>query len=471
MKKYLLLLVLILIFSVSFIIGDAQNPKYWVNTWTEVEELGNGKFGATIHTGHRVFKDKADGQYKKHKLTDERPTKDYVLIQSAKCCVEIYPYYVKYFDVNHEQVRLHEERWVVQRWRDPPGKWQDIGAWNPIIATEETDSGITVTINYTTDYGPLTVKYIQRDGITLKHDVIFINASGPTETFRVVQAWAGIVGDKCNGRNLPVIEDATFLAFHDSDKPQKKFNISENLHSMIFNPDGSEKTDQCLQRPISIETHAQGMKADFIYGNWVLAQDESLEIDPDTATLDDPTEDGFIYWYTPNYIRDNTDTELTVALYMFSPPDEQRGYVEWDIESIPDGMVITNTVFKYHGKFNGGDCHIHEMVDCQPSEQPDNNTGNQAIYDEANEGTIYADPDGFPVVATNQEVDLGTDADSDLQSQLGDNWFAIGIAPDGPSEYGSDIYSEEYASTPDPTLYVEYEEPPPVNVIFFSTPY
>ena len=203
MKKYILLLILILIFSVSFIIGDTQNSKYWVNTWTEVEELGNGKFGATVHVGHKVFKDKTDNQYKKNKLTDERLTKDYVLIQSAKCCVEIYPYYAKYFDVDHEEVRLYEERWIVQRWRDPPGKWQDIGAWNPVITIEETDSGITVTISYTTDYGPLAVKYIQRDGTALKHDVIFTNTSGSTETFRILQRWAGIVGDKCNGKDIP----------------------------------------------------------------------------------------------------------------------------------------------------------------------------------------------------------------------------------------------------------------------------
>ncbi len=185
MKKYLLMSILILVFFVSFIIGDAQNPegnKHWINTWTEVEELGGGEFGATISVGHQVFKDKADNQYKKHKLTDERPTKDYVLIQSAKCCVEIYPYYAKYFDVDHKEVRLYEERWVVQRLFQEPDKWKDVDAYNPVVTTEEINSGVTISISYTTDYGPLVVKYIQRDGTALKHDILFTNTSGIPET-------------------------------------------------------------------------------------------------------------------------------------------------------------------------------------------------------------------------------------------------------------------------------------------------
>ncbi|GAJ08536.1 unnamed protein product, partial [marine sediment metagenome] len=248
---------------------------------TEIEYLGNGKFGASISVGHRVFFDKADGKPKKHKLTDERPGKDYVLVQGAKCCVEVHPYYAKYFDVQHSEVRLHEERWVCQRLFKAPDEWRDVDAYNPIISVSEypepAGDVVKVTVTYNTDYGLLTVEYFQRDGNNLKHNVTFENTSGSIETFRVLQKWVGVAGSKVNNKDTPVDISDPSLHFHGADKPQKKFNISENPHSMIFNPDGSEKTDQCLQRPISIEAHAQGMKADFIYGNWVLAQNESLE--------------------------------------------------------------------------------------------------------------------------------------------------------------------------------------------------
>lgn len=481
MKKYILLLILILIFSISFIVGDAQNPKgnkHWANTWTEVEELGNNKFGATIHVVHQVFKDKIDDQYKKHKLTDERTDKDYVLIQSAKCCIEVYPYYGKYFDVDHEEVRLYEERWVIQRLFKAPDKWRDIDVYDPVISIEKTDNSIIVSIAYTTDYGPLIVKYIQRDGIALKHDILFINTSGSTETFKVLQKWAGIVGSKCNGKDIPMVEDTPYLAFHDSDKSQKEFNIAENLYSMMFNKDGSEKTGQCLQRPISIETHAQGMKADFIYGNWVLAQNESLEIDPGTATLDNPSDDGsaYVFAYNGSYGK-HTDIfgNGSGAIGFYSDYDNIfRFYVEWDISSIPDGATITDVVFKYEGLCHEIDCHIHECKGIQPTTIGDGNDTEpwQSFYNELGEGTIYADPAGFPVIATNQQVDLGASVDSDLQSQLSIDWFAIGIQSDdeGSPAIGA-IAFEEWPGVPPPTLYVEYEEAVPINVIFFSAPY
>jgi len=174
-----------------------------------------------------------------------------------------------------------------------------------------------------------------------------------------------------------------------------------------------------------------------------------------SATLSDPTEDGHIMFDgATDYTRDS-------GILMYVGLDSGyyfRAYVGWDISSIPDSATITDTVFKYHGKTHASDCHIHEMLGCRPSVQPDNDAGNQAIYDEAGEGTVYADPAGFPEAGTGKEQDLGTSADSDLQSQLPSDWFAIGIQSDNEaiSAY-STIYSEEYASAdPKPTLYVVY---------------
>lgn len=279
------------------LVQRGKGAKNWANSWSEVEYLGKDEQGRD-HFGikigdHRVFKDKESGEWKRHKLTDKRSTEDYVLIQSAKCCVEVYPYYAKYFDVHHEEVRLYEERWVVQRLFKAPDTWRDVDAWNPVTEIEETESSLTVTITYDTDYGSLVLKYIQRDSSALKHDVTFINTSGSAETFRVLQKWAGIVGDQCNNKDLPLAIERPSLIFHKRDELRTGFMIAENLWNMMFNDDGSEKTEECLQTPVSIEVHAQGMKADFIYGNWALAEGETLEVDPDTTTIY-PHVDGFI---------------------------------------------------------------------------------------------------------------------------------------------------------------------------------
>jgi len=388
--------------------------KDYPNTHTEVEHLGNGKFAASIGVGHRVFFDKTDGNKpKKHKLTDERPSKDYVLVQGCKCCVEVYPYYAKYFDVQHEEVRLYEERWVCQRlFKTDPEEWRDVDAYNPQIAVEEyselAGDVVKVTVTYDTDYGILTVEYFQRDGNNLKHNVTFRNTSGSTETFRVLQRWAGIVGARVNGKDFPLDTDEPFLAFRKADK---KLAIAENLRSMIFNADGSEKTDQRLQRPIQVGRHAQGMKADFIYGDWILAQNESLEIDPDTATLDDPTVDGYIVYIVPNVYNRHT-TESTITFYVGSGASFYRAYAEWDISGIPDS-TITKVEFRYHGQQNyisPYKSYIYAMA-YQPSAQPNNAAGNQVIFDDIGDGTAYLIDDAaiFPEIGTGKDVGGASD--------------------------------------------------------------
>jgi len=449
--------------------------KDYPNSHTEVEHLGGGKFAASIGIGHRVFFDKADGDKpKKHKLTDERSTKDYVLIQGVKCCVEVYPYYAKYFDVQHEEVRLYEERWAVQRLFNEPDDWRDVDAYNPQIAVEEypepAGDVVKVTVAYDTDYGVLTVEYFQRDCNALKHNVTFINTSGTTETFRVLQRWAGIVGEKCNGEDYPLVTDEPRLAFRKADG---KLALAENLRSMMFNEDGSEKTDQCLQRPISIEAHAQGMKADFVYGNWVLAQDESLEIDPDTATLDDPTEDGYIQYHEMGmYSRYDTDAEIFFGVAEAGGFSKwNRGYVEWSIDAIPDAATITKTEFRYHGSVHhtsATNTDIRAMAS-QPSVEGDD----EVIYDDVADGTAYLSNNAvFPVVFPTKDVGgatgpaWDTDPSSDVQAALASDWFAIGMKTQESetpnlSDWSHKIYSEDKtdAADPKPTLYVEYTPP------------
>ncbi len=452
--------------------------KDYPNTHTEVEHLGNGKFAASIGVGHRVFFDKADGNKpKKHKLTDERPGKDYILIQGPKCCVEVYPYYAKYFDVNHEGVRLYEECWVVQRLFKAPDDWRDVDAYNPIISVEEypepAGDVAKVTVIYDTDYGSLVVEYFQRDGNALKHNVTFKNTSGGDETFRILQKWAGIVGAKCNGKGPSVDIDEPFLAFHQVDKPARAFTIAENLWSMIFNLDGSEKTDQCLKRPISIDTHAQGMKADFIYSNWVLTEGESLTVDPDTVTLDDPTEDGYA---DTKYGRDNTGDRIYFGKYESGGVRTSRGYVEWDISTIPLSSSVTKVEFRYHGAIHdtSGDNTDTRGVSVRPSTSSDGD-----LYDAIGSGTTYLSNNAtFPEQSTNKDVGgaLGpawdTDPSSDVETALADGWWAFGFktqeteSPETYEDFRHGIFSEEYldgGATPKPTLYVEYTLPAAVG--------
>jgi len=142
-----------------------------------------------------------------------------------------------------------------------------------------------------------------------------------------------------------------------------------------------------------------------------------------------------------------------------------RGTFEWDISSIPDNSSIQKVIFKYHGKAHNIDCHIHEMLGCQPSVAKSEGRY-QDVFDEIGEGTIYADILNFPVVGTMKEIELSSDAKADLQAQLSSGWFAIGVQSDDENTLlYSDINAEEESDAiPRPTLYVEYiEAPPPVE--------
>jgi len=517
----------------SALASRGKGAKGWANTWTEVEHLGNRVFRASLNVGHQVFRDKSDGQWKKRKLTDNRP--DHVVIQGSRCCVEVYPFYARYFDVDHEEVRVEEEQWVVQRLFKEPDTWRDVGAWNPVIAVEEGADAIKVSVTYETDYGPFILEYLQRDGSPLKHNITFTNNSGSTETFRVLQRWAGIDADRVNKEEVSVtrnkleyhfrfeksgvfrvdeIQQApTLMDYAEADK--KRFLRSgecnncgvccigclhcsdiceiyetrpEACRAFPWNPDQIKENPECgysfedtgiiemptILKATVIDIHLNGLKADFIYGDWLLALGESLEIDPATATLDNPTEDGYVEHFSntseANCLsspiqRQNTQATINIGgatKYWFS----FRGYVEWPISSLFGGTLTANPFFKYEGiAANTTDTEINPLTEQAPSAASNDN-----LYAYIATGTAYVDPWNL-VVAQNQSQDLGAAARTDLQDAIdaAQSWFAIGLqSPADECQTGpvnGEIASEEDVgpAVPPPTLYVEYTPPPTVG--------
>lgn len=182
------------------------------------------------------------------------------------------------------------------------------------------------------------------------------------------------------------------------------------------------------------------------------------------ASFADPTEDGYIVELQatpPTYSRYNAGTIIRAGKAVPDYVWLYRGYVEWDISSLPESAMVSLLKFKYHGATHNIDCHIHEMMGTRPS-----TGGNQAVFDEAGEGNIYAEPAGFPEAGTTKEVTLSAQAITDLEAQLGVNWFAIGIQSDNEATtIYQDIASEEYGGvTPPPTLYIEYIDVQPPTV-------
>ncbi len=628
------------------LVSKGKGAKDWGNSWTEheylgVNEEGKHRFGVTINGNHKVFKDKTDNLWKKRKLTDNSP--DYVVIQSARCCVEVYPYYAKFYDVHHEEVRVEEERWIVQRLFKEPDTWRDVDTYNPVMSVEENESFIKVTVTYNTAYGPFTLEYLQRDGGALKHTIFFQNTSSEAETFRVIQRWSGITGEKVNGETIIKKKKLTGrsghrFTFHDSndkfmvgensqglmqkgirdilemhtgsresigkttvfDKNNVKLTVVGNyvslvigehesmsnndvmmslmaasveecpfdarvfvgglglgviLHLLTLSRKTSEivvceinqtvidevfpavqnyllerypglnlsiihgdaevevtkhgtfdwifmdyleaKIDTALPylneggvytpssdivklnlnrvpyiQAVEVDTHPRGIKADFIYGDWVLEQNKALEIDPATITLSNPTEDGQVTKRTivpPGStvdclaiapLRNNSSSFIRWgqgSMYYFG----YRGYVEWDISTLTGATLTANPDLLYEGNTNTAtDSEINPVINYQPS---DGGTSDLELWDEIAVGVAYVDPFNV-VVNDNQSQDLGAQAQSDLQDAIDalQSWFAIGFqsAADECLATGgqaSEIVSEEEGDpTPPPSLYLEY---------------
>lgn len=172
-------------------------------------------------------------------------------------------------------------------------------------------------------------------------------------------------------------------------------------------------------------------------------------------TINEPFADGHIYYAGSTYTN-NEDGGITFGQGIISTI--YRGYIEWDISIIPNNATIDVIKFIYDCVYSTNDGHIHESVGTRPS-----TASALTIWNECGEGWIYAQPDGFPVVKTNQIVTLGaTSAASacvELQAQLSNNWFAIGLQGNDEGTENKYAYirdSTQEAAVPKPSLYVEY---------------
>lgn len=420
----------------------SPNLKRWVSANQRVQD-SNGDW---VDYVYRV--DKAKGCY---------------TVQSGLVAAEIYDYYAKIFSPDLSEARVYDERWEVQQ-LTKSGKWSDIGAQSgsPEYAVVPFSDGINITKSFHSWAGWLNITYTFRG--SLKHTVMFASEIAEKTVFGVVQKWAGITGTKVKDveadKSVPISEstklNGTSFLFQ-----------KENEELSVYESQWSARDSLSS---VTVDSHAEGMKCDFVFGNWTLAKGESLVIDPDTATLDSPTQDGYIAKtkYADYYYPYPDGNEIHMSNWFLYYWYASRGYDEWDISGIPDSVTITSVAFKYHGKARGsGDCHIHSM-EYRPS-----TSGLPTIFIDMADGHVYADPTGFPVIGENQQVALSSQADADLQSSLASNWFAIGIQADDENTNhptATSIYSSEYGSAnPTPTLYVEYEFPPTYSDLSHST--
>lgn len=101
-----------------------------------------------------------------------------------------------------------------------------------------------------------------------------------------------------------------------------------------------------------------------------------------------------------------------------------KGYLEWDIERIPDDADLTEFNYFYDCFDCDGDAtaSISEMV-YRPSL-----SNASVLYDDISDGSFFDGDGDFPLYGNYRYIDLNDAAKTDFEDQLDDDWFAIGIS-------------------------------------------
>jgi hypothetical protein len=272
---------------------------------------------------------------------DRYLTDGYLQIRTWGLGCRIHDYYSMFYDPNMSRIRVYDERWEVQKWKTT-GKegWDDIGAqsgdptWSIV---EETDPyRLIINKAFHSWAGWLNISYAFRED--LKHEVTFTSELSGKEEFRLVQKWAGIVGAKCKDQHSEV-----------------QITSSTEFNGSVFEfleADGStsiwedQNSAQQYLQPVTVELHAQGMKADFVFGSWSLTSGETLKIDPTTyyisSNLDDAYEEGDgTFSYSSAYLYVYANTNPNSGSYRCS------GFMFQNI-AVPQGASITSaTLYIY----------------------------------------------------------------------------------------------------------------------------
>lgn len=211
--------------------------------------------------------------------------------------------------------------------------------------------------------------------------------------------------------------------------------------------------------------------------NAKIAPNQTLVIDPTyTGT---PSFDTYLIDTDNDNVCDQTTASITLSNNpsytvlavgtegLANPTDCYRTALKWDTTSIPDGATITDTdiqITQLASSNNNPDpiCTFYAMP-LDPSTLSDND-----LWLEIKNGTNYGalSDCNNPGADTARLLDLGVDADIDLQNKLYDNFFALGFADADETMTVGNAYSvfasaDHTASSKRPVLTVVYVAPSP----------
>ena len=209
-----------------------------------------------------------------------------------------------------------------------------------------------------------------------------------------------------------------------------------------------------------------------------LDKNEKAVIDP-TFSSNNPTLDMYIATNvaagaacpSASWTKVNTTIVNTEAASDGAGGDCSRGYFEWDISSIPDNAVVSDTDFKFdvQSVASARNCDYMEINNKASTTSAAN------VWTDIGDGTVFVNNDATCTTAGNDKlIDLGASADTDVMAHLSSalDWWAVGTKLESESRdassHNSRIVDESGTSpTPAPTLEIVYVGTPdaPTNLL------
>lgn len=324
----------------------------WENAWTLTTFHEDGKVNSTFFTVPKV-------------IWNGSQWVDYVFNSSdisggiGSVYVKFRPTYATIYDPNRTEVRIQDERWVVEWYDESTNGWRSDESYYDEISYTANSSGICFIRKSRLYSGSiLKVSYVLEKGARLKYFIELTSAAA--RTYRIVWKLEGINGNRA--RLATGVIDATSnkticntaaertttscIQFIDDFNNTK---VSLNWIDTFWFNKTTGKYDTCFQglefSSASFPSHVQ---AKVLFGNFTLTKGETAYLDPTITTFgSEPPLDGYIYKYAAGEYPPSQETHVVtgnqyITVGQIGIPDrppcpyyKYRGYVSFDTVSIP----------------------------------------------------------------------------------------------------------------------------------------
>lgn len=375
-KRYILAFALVcstLLLSIQGpVVAQSGNEVMELRTrYSQTYDLGNNTYQSDFASAPLFTDD--NGQWVDYVFSDMGT---YYQVQHPWSSVEFYDYYTKVYSENWTEVKIYDDRWVVevQSFAGPNEKWTDVGFWGIVRSYQVVPDGIKLIRTGLTTLGQREEVYYFRNGAPCK--VFITQQSANNEVIRFVWKPSGIVA----ASEVIAIEDigsysgkAHGLRYLDTNS-EAVYNL--RWFDVLELYDNLGLADNIT---ILTNTSAQGRKAEISFGNFPIQAGASLTLDPETyypdASPETSSVDGHAYqeelggvdWAVLLAAAGSAATDTSTSLicsYQGSDVVNNkweynvRGLAAFPTAPLPDAAIIVSANLSLYGKSKMNDLSL-----------------------------------------------------------------------------------------------------------------